>query len=84
MHSKTQHEHESLKTSHVLMVMLVVVGCSDAEGRLMRPEAGSTQDAEGTWDAGSTTFKVHPGGKGATQEISEVAAHKGERDAASY
>jgi len=79
-----QLKHDFPIIYHMLVLMVMVVACSDADGRRMRPEAGSTQDAEGTWDAGSTTFKVHPGGKGATQEISEVAAHKGERDAASY
>lgn len=62
---------------------------SDVKGRPMRPETGSSHDAEGTWTTGGATFRVHPRGGGATeqtskQSFSEEAAHRGERDSASY
>ncbi len=55
----------------------------------MRPEIGSSHDAEETWTTGGATFRVHPRGGGATeqtskQSLSEEAAHRGERDSASY
>lgn len=55
----------------------------------MRPESGSSHDAEGTWATGGATFRVHPRGGGATKQtskesFSEEAAHRGECDSASY
>ncbi|BDA45392.1 hypothetical protein COCOBI_07-1790 [Coccomyxa sp. Obi] len=62
---------------------------NDVKGRPMRPESGSSHDAEGTWTTGGATFRMHPRGGGATQQtskqsFSEEAAHRGERDSASY
>ncbi len=51
----------------------------------MRPESCSSNDSEGAWSTGGSTFRVHPRGRGATEQTSsEEVAHRGERDLTSY
>ena len=50
----------------------------------MRPDSCSSNDAEGAWSTGSSTYTMHPRGRGATKQSSEEAAHRGERDLTSY